>query len=103
MNIEKHKEMTPIRTLIPEPVLQQKCLLHITKIRGDYWVRNGRVGYVSRRGLHPVIVKTPAARQIASNAVSSCSDTRTAHSNCQNIAFQWRIRRHACCVRILQR
>jgi len=95
--------MTSSRTLIPEPVLQQKCLLHITKIRVGYWVRNGRVGYVSRRGLDSVIVKTPAARQIANNAVSSCSDICTAHSNCQHVAFQLRISRHACCVRILQR
>jgi hypothetical protein len=65
--------MVPIKTLIPEPVLKQKCHLRIGKIRGGYSVRSSRVGDVSRSGL-ALHVKTPVARQIADNAVSLCCD-----------------------------
>jgi len=62
--------MASIKTLIPETILKKKCLLHFGMIRVGYWVISSHVGYVSRRGLALVIVKTPVACQIANNAVT---------------------------------
>jgi len=93
--------MVPIKTLIPEPVLKQKCHLHIGKNRGAYWVRSSRVGDVRRRGLALVIVKKPVARQIANSAVILSCDKWTAQRNCKRDPFPRRIRRYAYCVWIL--